>query len=119
MSKVLVSLAVLIIAGPDVSEAPDDALKATIQTNAQIMRITNGDAASWADCTVSVNPGIFSGGWSQGFRFLAPQTSVVLAMRDFTDRRGTRFSTATHRLERVMLRCEMNGEVQFYSGTVG
>lgn len=68
--------------------------------------IDNQDSFAWTNCEVTLNPGLFGGGWSQRVTHVGAGETISGGLLAFTKRDGERFNPATHALQTVMVACD-------------
>ncbi len=85
------------------------------KTDTQVF-VTNNDSFAWTDCSIELNAGILSGGWSQEVGQVGPGEVISGGLMAFTRGGGERFNPATHVVESVDIFCDTPSGRGFYSG---
>jgi hypothetical protein len=91
-------------------------INAAVERSSTQILVTNRDSFAWTNCTVSINPGLMSGGWEQQIARIGPGEQVAGGLLAFTRGNGERFQPSQYVVERVTVSCDTPNGDGFYSG---
>lgn len=101
----------------EVTPAYPAELDARVNFDGTQIKVVNRDDFAWTDCEVSINPGMFGGGWTQDVARISPGDSAVGGIMAFTDADARRFNPTTHAVESVDVICQTpDGSAAVWSG---
>lgn len=99
---------------PRSSEIPT--LDAAVRRTPTQLVVTNQGNQSWTDCEISINPGLFGGGWTQRVARIGAGESVQGGLMAFTRSGGERFNPVTHEVQEVTVYCHTARGRAIWSG---
>lgn len=89
-------------------------LAARIWNTGTQIAVRNDDEFAWTNCRISINPGLFGGGWSQETDRIESGEIVRGGLLMFTRSGGERFQSAQYVVERVLVACDTpNGQLVY------
>lgn len=104
MSRTLVLLSCLLYPSLAQAEGEVRQLKARVDINDGVVKVTNLDRYEWRDCLLELNPGTRTG---SGFKMssMAPGTSHIIQVNQFASSEGYRFNLDTMKPLNFRIRC--------------
>lgn len=91
-------------------------LNAQVRKTATQVFVTNDDSFAWTNCSVELNAGVISSGWSQQVGRIEPGEEVSGGLMAFTRSGGERFNPGSHVVETVDVHCDTPTGRRHYNG---
>lgn len=93
------------------------ALSAEVRRSDTQLFVTNASSVPWTECSIHINPGLFSDGYVQRIGSIGAGDTASGGLMAFVDGDGARFNPGTHVVQSVDVRCQTPNGEGWYSGT--
>ena len=98
------------------SEPQYVSLNASVRIMNNNLTLTNGDAFAWKDIKLSINEGLFGGGYVFKISSLNAGGTTRVSLSEFAKTDGTRFNILTTKPQKVGISCQTSKGDGFWSG---